>query len=35
MMKCKEAFERKGLKVDIGKAVVMVSGVITKDGFSL
>ena len=30
----KEAFESKGLKVNLGKTKVMVSGGITKDGLS-
>ena len=33
-LKWKEAFERKGLKVNIGKIKVMVSSGITQDGFS-
>ena len=33
-LKLKEAFESKGLKVSLGKTKVMVSGSITKDGFS-
>ena len=32
LRKWKEAFESKGLKVNLGKAKVMVSGGITKDG---
>ena len=32
--KWKEAFESKGLKVNLGKTKVMVSGGITKDGLS-
>ena len=31
-IKWKEAFESKGLKVNLGKTMVMVSGNITKDG---
>ena len=31
---CKEAFESKGLKVNLGKTKVMVSGSIIKDGMS-
>ena len=34
LVKCKEAFENKGLKVNLGKNKVMVSGDITKDGMS-
>ena len=34
-LKWKEAFESKGLKVNLGKTKVMVSGSITKDGMSL
>ena len=30
----KEAFESKGMKVNLGKTKVMVSGGITKDGMS-
>ena len=33
-LKWKEAFESKGLKVNLGKFMVMVSGRITKDGMS-
>ena len=33
-IKWKEAFESKGLKVNIGKTKVMVCGGITKDGMS-
>ena len=33
-IKWKEAFVSKGLKVDLGKTRVMVSGDITKDGLS-
>ena len=33
-LKCKEAFESKGLKVNLGKTKVMVCGGITKDGIS-
>ena len=33
-LKWKEAFERKGLKANLGKTNVMVSGGITKDGLS-
>ena len=33
-LKWKEAFESKGLKVNLGKTKVMVSGGITKDGMS-
>ena len=33
-MKWKEAFESKGLKVNLGKTKVTVSGGITKDGMS-
>ena len=32
--KLKEAFESKGLKVNIGKTKMMISGGITKDGMS-
>ena len=32
--KWKEAFESKGLRVDLGKTKVMVSGSITKNGLS-
>ena len=31
-LKCKEAFESKGLKVDLGKIKVMVGRGITQDG---
>ena len=34
LIKSKDAFESKGLKVNLGKTKVMVSGVITKDGMS-
>ena len=34
-LKCKEAFESKGLKVRLGKTKVMVSGGNTKDGLSM
>ena len=33
-LKWKEAFESKGLKVNLGKNKVMVSSVITNDGLS-
>ena len=33
-LKWREAFERKGLKVNLGKTKVMVCGSITKDGMS-
>ena len=33
-MKWKEVFESKGLKVNLGKTIVMVNSVITKDGMS-
>ena len=33
-LKLKEAFESKGLKVNLWKTKVMVSGGITKDGIS-
>ena len=33
-MKWKEAFQRKALTVNLGKAKVMISGGITKDGMS-
>ena len=33
-MKCKEAFESKGLKVNLGETKLMVSSSITKDGMS-
>ena len=33
-IKWKEAFESKGLKVNLGKTMIMVSGGITKDGMS-
>ena len=33
-LKWKEAFESKGLKVNLGKTMVMVCGGITKDGMS-
>ena len=33
-MKLKEAFESKGLKVNLGKTKVMVNGDMTKDGMS-
>ena len=33
-IKWKEAFESKGLKVNLGKTKVMVCGGITKDGMS-
>ena len=32
LLKWKEAFESKGLKVNLGKTKVMVCGGITKDG---
>ena len=32
--KWKEAFERKGFKVNLGRAMVLVCGGITKDGLS-
>ena len=34
-LKWKEAFERKGLKVNLGKTKVMVCDGITKDGMSI
>ena len=34
-MKWKEAFESKDLKITIGESELMVSGGITKDGFSM
>ena len=34
LIKCKEAFKNKGLKVNLGKAKVIVSGGIAKDGTS-
>ena len=34
LIKWKNAIESKGLKVNLGKAMVMVSGGITKDGMS-
>ena len=33
-LKWKEAFESKGMKVDLGKILIMVSRSITKDGLS-
>ena len=34
ILKWKEAFESKGMKVNLGKTKVMVSSSITKDGMS-
>ena len=34
-LKCKEAFESMGLKVNLAKTTVMVSGGVTKDGMSI
>ena len=35
LIKWKEAFESKGLEVNLGKTKVMVSGGISKDGMSV
>ena len=34
LFKCKDVFESKGLKVNLGETKVMVSSGITKDGMS-